>query len=224
MTSLISRSASVASFSSTILTTPASSTTLPRPLGSSGSATSTVAPTPAERCRSTNSPRVLSEMRGPSPLTTRRMPSWSSAMAAGPRARRRRSRAVPPAGRRSRRRAARPRPGPPGGQQRRTSPPAGGVSSPRSRSSPWGCRIACEGPSPGWTSSWCPCRPPGPRRRSANSQTCTRTISYRSCRLRRLGRQDSNLRSRDQNPVPCHLATPQYGPDRLYRSAFSPSG
>src|SRR5215210_5410892 len=25
-----------------------------------------------------------------------------------------------------------------------------------------------------------------------------------------LGRQDSNLRSRDQNPVPCHLATPQY--------------
>src|SRR5215210_7906901 len=35
--------------------------------------------------------------------------------------------------------------------------------------------------------------------------------SYRSC-VRRLGRQDSNLRSRDQNPVPCHLATPQYRP------------
>src|ERR671932_2502355 len=29
-------------------------------------------------------------------------------------------------------------------------------------------------------------------------------------RLLGLGRQDSNLRSRDQNPVPCHLATPQY--------------
>src|SRR5918997_723225 len=27
--------------------------------------------------------------------------------------------------------------------------------------------------------------------------------------IHRLGRQDSNLRSRDQNPVPCHLATPQ---------------
>src|SRR4028119_2107654 len=26
-----------------------------------------------------------------------------------------------------------------------------------------------------------------------------------------LGRQDSNLRSRDQNPVPCHLATPHRG-------------
>ena len=24
-----------------------------------------------------------------------------------------------------------------------------------------------------------------------------------------LGREDSNLRSRDQNPLPCHLATPQ---------------
>src|SRR5918994_575441 len=48
--------------------------------------------------------------------------------------------------------------------------------------------------------------------------------SYRSCRLWRLGRQDSNLRSRDQNPVPCHLATPQGNPTRLYRSAFSPSG
>src|SRR5215203_3145431 len=39
--------------------------------------------------------------------------------------------------------------------------------------------------------------------------------SYRlSARPRtpRLGRQDSNLRSRDQNPVPCHLATPQYRP------------
>src|SRR5919112_790576 len=48
--------------------------------------------------------------------------------------------------------------------------------------------------------------------------------SYRSCRLWRLGRQDSNLRSRDQNPVPCLLATPQYNPRRLYRSAFSSSG
>src|SRR5919112_5362821 len=48
--------------------------------------------------------------------------------------------------------------------------------------------------------------------------------SYRSCRLWRLGRQDSNLRSRDQNPVPCLLATPQCEPSRLYRSAFSPSG
>src|ERR671910_2122548 len=40
--------------------------------------------------------------------------------------------------------------------------------------------------------------------------------SYRSSTRRpcapRLGRQDSNLRSRDQNPVPCHLATPQYRP------------
>src|SRR5918994_5188480 len=31
----------------------------------------------------------------------------------------------------------------------------------------------------------------------------------------RLGRQDSNLRSRDQNPVPCHLATPQYRPAQI---------
>src|SRR5918993_4079066 len=38
--------------------------------------------------------------------------------------------------------------------------------------------------------------------------------SYRSC-IRRLGRQDSNLRSRDQNPVPCHLATPQYRPAKI---------
>src|SRR4028119_1467653 len=30
-----------------------------------------------------------------------------------------------------------------------------------------------------------------------------------------LGRQDSNLRSRDQNPVPCHLATPHRGPPTL---------
>src|SRR5918993_4438869 len=40
--------------------------------------------------------------------------------------------------------------------------------------------------------------------------------SYRSSGQRPrapwLGRQDSNLRSRDQNPVPCHLATPQYRP------------
>src|SRR5829696_4413923 len=35
--------------------------------------------------------------------------------------------------------------------------------------------------------------------------------SYRS----RLGRQDSNLRSRDQNPVPCLLATPQYRPPEI---------
>ena len=32
------------------------------------------------------------------------------------------------------------------------------------------------------------------------------TVAYHTPRL---GRQDSNLRSRDQNPVPCHLATPQ---------------
>src|ERR671912_1670626 len=31
----------------------------------------------------------------------------------------------------------------------------------------------------------------------------------------RLGRQDSNLRSRDQKPVPCHLATPQYRPAEI---------
>src|SRR5215210_2293420 len=36
--------------------------------------------------------------------------------------------------------------------------------------------------------------------------------SIRRSRPPRLGRQDSNLRSRDQNPVPCHLATPQYRP------------
>src|SRR5919112_2244975 len=40
--------------------------------------------------------------------------------------------------------------------------------------------------------------------------------SYRS-RPRRLGRQDSNLRSRDQNPVPCLLATPQYRPEEIIR-------
>src|SRR5215211_4980485 len=43
--------------------------------------------------------------------------------------------------------------------------------------------------------------------------------SYRSSTRRphppRLGRQDSNLRSRDQNPVPCHLATPQYRPAQI---------
>src|SRR5215203_7295830 len=43
--------------------------------------------------------------------------------------------------------------------------------------------------------------------------------SYRSS-VRRLGRQDSNLRSRDQNPVPCHLATPQYRPAPIIPERF----
>src|SRR5919199_2031721 len=55
-------------------------------------------------------------------------------------------------------------------------------------------------------------------------------------RLLGLGRQDSNLRSRDQNPVPCRLATPQRerrpslfvsaappATPRLYRSYLQPS-
>src|ERR671932_1953670 len=55
-------------------------------------------------------------------------------------------------------------------------------------------------------------------------------------RLLGLGRQDSNLRSRDQNPVPCRLATPQRArrpslfvsatpsaTPRLYRSYLCPS-
>src|SRR4028118_300196 len=50
LTSRFCRSDSLASRSSTILTTPASSTTRPSPLGSSSFATSTVAPTPAARC------------------------------------------------------------------------------------------------------------------------------------------------------------------------------
>src|SRR5688572_24997478 len=41
------------------------------------------------------------------------------------------------------------------------------------------------------------------------------TRRSRTTHAPRLGRQDSNLRSRDQNPVPCHLATPQYRPAKI---------
>ena len=59
-------------------------------------------------------------------------------------------------------------------------------------------------------SSGCRCFGVAERMRVPRPAAMTTTASGRLTRLERwLGRQDSNLGSRDQNPLPYHLATPQ---------------
>ena len=78
------------------------------------------------------------------------------------------------------------------------------------------------------TSSWCPCRQPGRRRRSANSHSCTRTTPIVRLSGGRVPHGwGGRIRTCDPGTKTRCLATwprPSTGSNRLYRSAISPSG
>ena len=162
---------------------------------SAGSKERTVAAAAAARCVSTSAADRLGRSAGTSPLRTRTSPSKSPSAS-----RAQRTASPVPRGssctatstpRRARASTAR--------RRRRADPRR--LRAPRRRPSRPSAGRAADGGASASRSS-CACRSLRP------SQLLRARFAMS---VKRLGRQDSNLGSRDQNPLPYHLATPQGG-------------